>query len=62
MEVDRKEKERQITELGNEVKTLNEKLETMDRSLDCHEKCSRGNWLLICDMKKTRKKILTKLL
>ena len=34
MEADRKEKERQISELKNEVKYLNEKVETMDRSLD----------------------------
>ena len=36
MEVDRTEKERQIFELKNKVKTLNEKVETMERSLDCH--------------------------
>ena len=33
-------KERQISELENEVKTLNEKLETMYKSLDRHEKYS----------------------
>ena len=32
MDDDRKTKERQITELKNDVKTLNEKLETMGRS------------------------------
>lgn len=32
MEDNRKKKERQITELKNDVKTLNEKLETMGRS------------------------------
>ena len=37
MKADRKEKERQILELKNEVKTLSEKVETMDRSLNCHE-------------------------
>ena len=31
-EADRKEKEKQISELKNEAKTLNEKVETMDRS------------------------------
>ena len=34
---DRKEKEQQISELKYEVKSLNETVETMDRSLDCHE-------------------------
>ena len=32
MEADRKEKERQISDLKNEVKYLNEKVETMGRS------------------------------
>lgn len=32
MDDNRKKKERQITELKNDVKTLNEKLETMGRS------------------------------
>ena len=32
MDYNRKTKERQITELKNDVKTLNEKLETMGRS------------------------------
>ena len=36
MEVGRTEKERQIFELKNKLKTLNEKVETMERSLDCH--------------------------
>ena len=63
MEADREEKERQISELKNEVKYLNEKVETMDRSLDRHEQYSRRNCLLIHGVKKkTRKKILTKLL
>ena len=34
MEADRKEKERQISKLKNVVKYLNEKVETMERSLD----------------------------
>ena len=61
MEADRKEKEQQISELKNEVKSLNEKVETMDSSLDRHEQYSRRNCLLILAVKKTRKKILTKL-
>ena len=46
-----KGKKRQISEIKNEVKTLNEKLEAMDRSLDCHEQYSRRNCLLIHGMK-----------
>ena len=45
MEADRKQKERKISELKNEVKTLTEKLETMNRSLDRHEQYSRRNFL-----------------
>lgn len=37
MEQDRKEKERQISELKNEGKSLNYKMEKMERSLDRHE-------------------------
>ena len=37
MEQDRKERERQISELKNEGKTLNQKIEKMERSLDRHE-------------------------
>ena len=43
MEKDRKQKERQISELKNEVKTLTEKVETVNRSLDRHEQYSRRN-------------------
>ena len=52
MEADRKEKERQISELKNEVKTLNEDVETIDRSLSRHEQYSRRNCLLIHGVKK----------
>ena len=62
MEADRKEKGRQISDIKNEVKYLNEKVETMDRSLDRHEQYSRRNCLLIHGVKEKRKKILTKLL
>ena len=50
---DRKEKERQISEQINETKTLNEKVEIMDWSLDCHEQYSRRNCFLIhwCERK-----------
>ena len=37
MEADRKEKEQQISELKNEVKYLNEKIETIERSLYRHD-------------------------
>ena len=36
METDRKEKQQQILKLKNKEKSLNEKVETMDRSLDRH--------------------------
>ena len=36
METDRKEKQQQILKLKNKVKSLNEKVETMNRSLDRH--------------------------
>ena len=55
MEKDRKQKERQISELKNEVKTLTEKLETMNRSLDRHEQYSRRNCLLIYGVKENEK-------
>ena len=55
MEADRKEKERQISELKNEVKCLNEKVETMDRSLDHHEQYSRRNCLFIHNEKENEK-------
>ena len=55
MEAVRKEKERQILELKNEVKYLNEKVETMDRSLDRHEQYSRRNCLLIHGVKENEK-------
>ena len=55
MEADRMEKERQILELKNEVKSLNEKVETMDRSLDRHEQYSRRNCLLIHGVKENEK-------
>ena len=47
MEADRKEKDRKISELKNELETLNEKVETTDRSLDRHGQYSRRNCLLI---------------
>ena len=50
-----KGKKRQISELRNEVKTLNEKLETMDRSVDCYEQYFRRNCLLIHGMKENDK-------
>ena len=63
MEVNRKEKERQISGLKYEVKTVNEKVETMGRSLDRREQYSRRNCLLVHGVKKkTRQKILKKLL
>ena len=40
IEADRKENKRQISGLKSEVKHLNEKVETMDRSLDRHEQYS----------------------
>ena len=55
MEANRKEKERQISELKNELKYFNEKVETMHRSLDCHEQYSRRNFLLIHGVKKNEK-------
>ena len=42
-------------ELKNDIKTLNEKVETMDKSLDRHEEYSRRNCLLIQDMIKNDK-------
>ena len=47
MELDRKKKEAQVLELKNEVTTLYEKIEIMNRSLNRHEQCSRRNFLLI---------------
>ena len=55
IEADRKEKERLILEPKNEVKTLNEKIGAMDRSLDCHEQYSRRNCLLIHGVKENEK-------
>ena len=55
MEADRKEKEQQISDLKSEVKHLNEKGETMDRSLVCHEQYSRRNCLLIHGVKEKEK-------
>ena len=55
MEADRKEKERQILDLKNDVNYLNEKVETMDRSLDHHEQYSRRNCLLIHGVKENEK-------
>ena len=62
MEADRKEKEQQISVLKNEVKYLNEKIETIDRSLYCHEQYSRRNFLYIHNLKENEEKILIKLL
>ena len=55
MEADRKEKERQILDLKNDVNYLNEKVETMDRSLDHHEQYFRRNCLLIHGVKENEK-------
>ena len=55
MEADRKENKRQISELKSEVKHLNEKVETMDRSLDRHEQYSRRNYLLVHSVKENEK-------
>ena len=55
MEEDIKGKKRQISELKNEVKTLNEKLETMDRSLNCHGQYFRRNCFLIHGMKENER-------
>ena len=56
MEADRKEKEQQISVLKNEVKYLNEKIETIDRSLYCHEQYSRRNFLYIHSLKENEEK------
>ena len=53
MEADRKKW--QILELKNEVKSLNEKVDIMDKSLDCHEQHSRRNCLLIHGVKENKK-------
>ena len=55
MEADRKDKERQISELKNEVKYLNEKVEIVDRSLDRYEQYSRRNCLLMHGVKENEK-------
>ena len=55
MEADRKEKERQISKLKNVVNYLNEKVETMERSLDWDEQYSRRNCLLIHCVKENEK-------
>ena len=55
MEADRNEKKRQISELKNEIKYLNEKVETMDRSLGRHEQYSRRNCRLIHNVEKNKK-------
>ena len=56
MEADRKEKEQQISVLKNEVKYLNEKIETIDRTLYCHEQYSRRNFLYIHSLKENEEK------
>ena len=56
MEAGRKEKEQQISVLKNEVKYLNEKIETIDRSLYCHEQYSRRNFLYIHNLKENEEK------
>ena len=53
METDRKQKERKISELKNEVKTLTEKLETMNRSLDRH--IPEETSYLWCERKRERR-------
>ena len=40
----------------NEVKYLNEKIETIDRSLYCHEQYSRRNFLYIHNLKENEEK------
>ena len=55
MEADRKDKERQISELKNEVKYLKEKVEIVDRSLDRYEQYSRRNCLLMHGVKEIEK-------
>ena len=55
MEKDRKEKKRQISELKNEVKILNEKIETLGRSFDSHEQYSRRTCLIIHGVKENEK-------
>ena len=56
MEEDKEEKETQISELKNNTKTLNEKEETMHRSLDRLEQYSKRNCLLIHAVKENKKK------
>ena len=46
IEADRKEKGSKILEVKNEAKILNEKVETMDRNLECNEQYSRRNCLV----------------
>ena len=53
MEADRKEE--QSLEIKIEVKALDEKVELIDRSLNCHEHYSRRNCLLIHGVKDNRK-------
>ena len=48
-------KKRQIFELKTEVKTLNEKVETRDRSMGCHEQYSRRNCFLVHGVKENKK-------
>ena len=48
-------RKRQISDLKNEVKYLNEKVETMDRTLDCHGQYSRRNCVLIHGVKENKK-------
>ena len=55
MELHLKKKERPISELIKEIKIPNERVETMDRSLNCHEQYSRRNCLLIHGMKENEK-------
>ena len=62
MDDNRKKKERQITELKNDVKTLNEKLETMGRSQIVMNNILEGAALLSMLWKKMGKKKLTNLL
>ena len=51
----RKEKGKDILELNNQVKTLNEHVEAMDKILDRHRQYSRTNGHLIQGVKENKK-------
>ena len=60
MEADRKEKERPMLELKNEVKTLNENIETMCSGLDHHEQYSGRNCFPILGVKENERSLKKK--